>query len=414
MIESAHDSTSGPRVKRASSRDGGAAFDTAAGAPYGRRMVAPVEVRAVESRADESAFVDLPYHLYRDDARWVPPLRTVERRRWSLRHNASLRGRWVARFVARRQASVRGRIAAIVDPEFGARWRAGAGFFGCFECADDPEAAAALFGAAEAALSSRGVRHVLGPVNVTTQDEVGLLVDGFERPSTLLSPYTPPFYQRLVEAAGYGRSRDYHAYLWTPEARASPAVERVVAMGARRADVLASITVRTGDGSHWDDEVRLLHGLYNACFEGVWGFVPVTWDEFRERAESFKPFYRPELVVIAESGGAPAGFGLVLPDVNAALAGLGGRLLPFGWLRLVRRVPRLRTGRFILLGVLPALTGRGVAALIAGRMMEEGRRIGMREVELSLVLDDNRRMRRVIDAFGCPRIKTWRLYEKAL
>ena len=158
----------------------------------------------------------------------------------------------------------------------------------------------------------------------------------------------------------------------------------------------------------------MLHGLYNASFAGVWGYVPITWDEFSERAESFKPFYRPELVVVAELDGVAAGFGLVLPDVNEALAGLGGRLLPFGWLRLMRRVPRIRTARFILLGVHPAHTGRGLAARIALRMIEEGRKLGLREGELSLVLDDNARMRRIIEGFGFPRTKTFRLYEKSL
>jgi len=375
-------------------------------------MAGAVEVNVVESRADNSAFIGLPYRLYRDDPHWVAPLRMTERQRWSPRHNSSLKLRWVRRFVARRHGRVMGRIAAIVDREFADRWKAESGFFGFFESADDGEVSAALLAAAEAALKARGVRHVLGPVNLSTQDEVGLLIDGFDRPPTLLSPYNPPWYRGLIESAGYQSCRDYHAYHWTPDQRPAEA-ERTVA-AADRAGALAGLVLRTADPGRWDDEVRLLYGLYNPSFAGVWGYVPITWDEFSERAESFKPFYRPELVVIAEVNGAAAGFGLVLPDVNEALAGLRGRLLPFGWLRLMRRVPHIRSVRFILLGVHPEHTGHGLAGRIASRMIEEGRKAGVREGELSLVLEGNVGMRRVIDGLGCPRTKTFRLYEKAL
>jgi GNAT superfamily N-acetyltransferase len=374
-------------------------------------MAGAVEVELVENRADNSAFIGLPYHLYRADACWVPPLRMAERQRWSPQRNASLKTRWVRRFLARRAGHVVGRVAAVVDREFADRWKPGAGFFGFFESVDDGEVSAALLSAAEAVLKQQGVGTVLGPVNLSTQDEVGLLIDGFDRPPTLLSPYNPPWYRRLIEAAGYQPCRDYHAYRWTPDLPPAAAVGSVAGEGA---GVPAGLVLRTADPRRWADEVRMLHGLYNASFAGVWGFVPITWDEFSERAESFKPFYRPELVVIAEAGGVPAGFGLVLPDVNEALRGLGGRLLPFGWLRLMRRVPRIRSVRFILLGVHPAQTGHGIAARIALRMIEEGRKAGLREGELSLVLDDNVRMRRIIEGFGFPRTKTFRLYEKSL
>ena len=377
-------------------------------------MADGIEVSAVESRAESKAFLNLPYALYADDPYWVPPLRMTERHRWSPQHNATLRSRWVRRFVARRHGSVVGRIAAIVDREFAARWRSASGFFGFFESVNDDEVSDALFAAAAAALAERGVRDVLGPVNLSTQDEVGLLVEGFGIRPTVLSPYNPPYYERLVQRAGFSKLRDYHAYEWTRGQRRSAPLDRVVAAAARRAGGYATLVLRPADPQRWDDEVRTLHRLYNAAFDRVWGFVPISWEEFRQRAEEFKTFYRPELVIVAELGGEPVGFGLLLPDINEALSGLNGRLLPFGWLRLVRRVPRIESGRLILLGVLPPFTGRGLAALIADRMLEPVLKLGLRRVELSLVLADNRPMRHVIEAFGCSKSKVFRLYEKTL
>ena len=374
----------------------------------------PVHVEPVRARRDERAFAELPYALYRDDAHWVPPLRIAERRRWSPKHNASLRAREVERFIARRGRRVIGRIAAVRDPVFAERWARGAGFFGFFECEPDEEAAQALFDAAHAWLRDRGATSALGPVNLSTHEEVGLLVDGFDAPPTVLTPYNPPRYVRHVTDAGYRPERDYLAFRWTPSSRPSGAVERLTRQASGHRGAAGRVRVRAANPSRWEDEVHTLHALYNGAFDGLWGFVPMTWEEFSARASEFRAFYKPELVLIAEVDGEPAGFGLALPDVNAALRRVGGRLLPLGWLRLVRDVPRLRTGRFILAGVLPRFVGLGVAPLIARAMADAGRRVGMEDVELSLVQATNSRMRRVIEAFGCPPCKTYRLYARAL
>ncbi|OLC70567.1 MAG: hypothetical protein AUH78_20555 [Gemmatimonadetes bacterium 13_1_40CM_4_69_8] len=368
-----------------------------------------LDIVPVSSRTESRAFCALPYALYRGDPYWVSPLRTMERRRWSLRDNASLRTRRVRRFLARRDGRVVGRIASIVDPGFAARWEAEAGFFGFFECADDAVAARALFGAAEADLCTQGVRHVLGPVNLTTNDEVGLLVDGFDSRPMVLSPYNAPYYARLVEAAGYAPRLDYYAHAWTPDTGLAPVVARLRRLAARD-----GVTVRPVHPRRWDAENRLLFELYNASFADLWGFVPLTWDEYRERAGDFRAFYRPELVLFAERGGRAVGFGLSLPDINELLAPLGGRLWPFGWLQLARGIHRIRSARFILLGVLPEHRARGVAVVIAAEMADAAHRLGIDRAELSLVQADNRKIQAVIAACGGARIKTYRLYERRL
>ncbi|MGH7447579.1 MAG: GNAT family N-acetyltransferase [Longimicrobiales bacterium] len=376
------------------------------------RTVAPADVVVTEvtTRSDEVEFVELPYRLHARDPLWVPPLRRMERRRWSSAHNPSLQSRWVCRFLAHRHGRVVGRIAAIIDHAFAERWSPDTGFFGFFECTDDIEVALALLARAEHALRERGASAVLGPVNLTTHDEVGLLVHGFDRAPRLLDPWNPRYYATLLELAGYRPAHGYDAWLWTPAQEPSKAVQRLLA----RCEDDAGITARSVDPRSWDSEVRLLHRLYNACFADLWGYVPISEDEMTARAAEFRSFYRPELVLIAEAAGEPCGFAITLPDVNRALARARGRLFPFGWLRIAAAIPRIRTTRFLLLGVVPAMRGRGVAPLLAGRMAEAGRRLGIQDSELSLVQTANDPMRRVIAAFGCPLVKSFRLYGRSL
>jgi GNAT superfamily N-acetyltransferase len=370
-----------------------------------------LRVSPVEDRESHRQFCDLPYRLYQSDPCWVPPLRSDESRRWSPKHNASLRLRWCRRFIARRGSAVVGRVAAIIDEEFARRWSPGAGFFGFFECAEDAEAAHALLTTVEAALRSARCGQILGPVNLSTNDEVGLLVAGHDSPPMLLSPYNPPRYERFVLEAGFAPLCDYHAYDWLADRPHAPSVDRLL---RRLAGSASGLVLRPSQPRRWDEDARLLFELYNVSFAPTWGFVPLTWQEFSERAAAFRPFYRPELVLFAELRGRPVGFALVLPDVNEALARIDGRLWPFGWLRLLLGMRRIRAARFLLLGVLPNATGAGIAPLLAHAAADAARRLGIRRAELSLVHDDNRRVRHVIEAFGGKRCKTYRLYEKAI
>ena len=371
-----------------------------------------MSVEPVRTRADRRAWIELPYGLYSDDPLWVPPLRPTERRRWSMKHNPTLAGRTVTRFLARRDGRAVGRIAAILDPAMH-RWAPGAGSFGFFECVEDVDVAGELFRVAEATLRDWGLTEALGPVNLSTHDEVGFLVDGFDRRPAILDPYNPPWYPELAGAHGYEAFRDYHAYRWQPDADLAPAARRLLDRLTRRGGA-AGVTVRSVEPDRWDEEVRMLHDLYNRCFADLWGFVPIGGDDFAARAAEFQRFYRPELILIASADEWPVGFAIALPDVNVALARAAGRLFPLGWLRLLRAVRDLRTARLVLLGVVPGRRGRGVAPLLAAAMHEAGRRLGIAECELSLVQGANDPMRHVIEAFDTTRIKTVRLYRKTL
>lgn len=368
----------------------------------------PIAIQAVEAWREHRAFCGLPRTLYRQDGHWVPPLRRDELRRWSPKHNASLAHRWQRRFIARRGGRSLGRVAAIRDPAFATRWAPDAGLIGFFECTDDGDVARALLDAAENALRDAGATVAIGPVNLTTHDEVGLLVDGYGARPAFLTPYNPPYYARLLEEAGYAPLRDYLGYRWLPGIPVAPAVARICA----RTD--ARLTVRPSVPTRFDRDAELLHRLYNASFAELWGFVPIERTEFLQRAAQFRPFYRPDLVLFAEDRGEPVGFALALPDINETLPLAHGRLFPLGWLRLQRGIPRIRSVRCLLVGVLPEHAGRGLGARLAVELSAAAARAGFVTGEMSLIQEGNRPMRRVIEAMGFRHSRTWRLYRKVI
>jgi GNAT superfamily N-acetyltransferase len=304
-----------------------------------------------------------------------------------------------------------GRVAAIIDKELCRRWVPGSGLFGFLECVDSLDVFQALTDAAGQALYCEGMTEMLGPVNLTTHDEVGLLVEGHDSAPMVLSPYNPRYYVNLLAVTGFEPRCDYHAYRWTTTSGQAPAIDRLLRWYTHSG---ASFVIRSSQPHRWAEEARTLFDLYNASFQETWGFVPLSWEEFDERAHAFRRFYDPDLVLFAEIDHRPVGFALVLPDINEALPRASGRLWPFGWLYLALAIPRIQGGRFILLGVLPKATGRGVAALLAHEAARVAARKGLTRVELSLVHGDNRPTIRIIKAFGGVPCKTYRLFQKKI
>jgi hypothetical protein len=373
-------------------------------------MPGPIRVTPVAGREEHRAFWTLPYALYQNTPNWPAPLRRDERRRWNRARNPALVGRDVWRFVAWRGRQPVGRVAAFYDPALAERWVPDTGAFGCFEAVDDVSVARALLAAAEAALESRRVCRVIGPVGLTFHDEMGLLVEGQQQPTSFLTPFNPPYYAALLEACGYSRSFEQYAYEWRrKEARLHPATLRA----ARRAAAVG-VSVRPIRPNRWSTELRLLHRLYNESFQDVWGFVPITWDDFRKRADDFRPFYWPDLVLVAEQGCEPVGFALALPELSPWLARVRGHLWPFGAIQLALGARMARRARMMLLGVRSAWRVCGVAPALVAEIVSRCDLLGLAGGELSLVHEDNRAARRLIVACGGVPTKTFRVYHKQL
>jgi GNAT superfamily N-acetyltransferase len=369
----------------------------------------PIHVSPVAGSRDLAAFVGLPYALHRGDPHWVAPLRRDVREQLSRARNPFFDHAEAGYFLARRHGRVVGRIAAIHNRRHNEVHGDRVGFFGFFESMDDPEVVAALVEAAAAWLRARGLAVVRGPASFSTNEEAGLLVDGFDAPPAVMMPHNPPGYARLLEGAGFRKAKDLVAYRST-----DPRLPPRLAEAADTLERRYAITTRTLDMRRFAAEVDLVKRLYNAAWERNWGFVPMTDGEIACLARRLRPVVLPELVVFAERAGEPIGFGVALPDLNVALRrNPSGRLFP-GLLRVwwaARRIDRIRV---LLLGTRPEWRGRGVDALLYKRIWEEGRRQGYGWAEAGWVLEDNHAMRNALERMGFERYKTYRLYERAL
>ncbi|MGQ9367806.1 dATP pyrophosphohydrolase [Azospirillum sp. ST 5-10] len=381
----------------------------APGAPV-RRGAAGVSVEPVGGRADLDRFIRVPFALHGDDPTWVPPLMLERREALSPAKNPYFRHAEAAFWIARRGGRDVGRISAQIDR----LTPAGTGHFGLLAAVDDAEVVAALMGTAEEWLRARGVARVLGPFNLSINEETGLLVDGFDTPPMLMMGHDRPYLGPLVERAGYVKAKDMLAYL-----SLGPDLPARVAAVVQR-PLPANVRVRPLRMADYRAEIAALTAIFNDAWSGNWGFIPLTDDEVDHMARQMKPLIHERLVWFAEVDGQPAAFAVCLPNLNEAIHDLGGRLFPFGWAKLLWRlkVSGVRSGRVPLMGVrrryASSLTGSLLAFHVIAALRRESAAMGLHRIEMSWVLEDNLPMRRIAEAVTGRAYKTYRVYEKAL
>ena len=370
-------------------------------------------VRSVQNRAQMNEFIRLPRLLYRDDPNWVCPLYFEQKERFSKKNPFFQHARWRA-WIAWRGGHPVGRISAQIDELHLQKFRDQTGHFGCLEAEDDPQVFEILFRSAENWLKTEGMQRITGPFNLSINEECGLQIDGFDTPPRIMMVHGRPYYGQAVEAAGYRKAVDLIAYRQPPDFEVPKVMQRLVSRVADR------VHIRPLNRKRLKSELALLRDIFNDAWSENWGMVPITEAEFDEIGKAMSLLIDDNFVQIAEVDGEAAAMIVCLPNVNEAIQDLHGSLLPFGWLKLLWRL-KLRypkTARIPLMGVRKKYHhtpfGPALSFMITDTLRHPVLARGIREMEMSWILEHNSGMRNIIESLGGHACQTFRLYEKAL
>jgi len=373
----------------------------------------PLEIVPVRGKGELREFLHLPWSLYAHDPAWIPPL-LLERRQHLSKRNPYCRHATFQAWIARRARQTVGRISAQVDQLHLQRYDDRTGFFGLLEAQDDPEVFQALFGAAQTWLREQGMHRILGPFNLSINEECGLLVEGYDTPPMIMMGHALPYYTGRIEEQGFTGAQDLLAYRIRSDFAAPRQLDAFVARIAER------VHLRPLRRRDFTEDLAILKDIFEDAWSNNWGFLPFTTEEFTELGKNLKLLVPPDLVRIAEVDGEPAAMMVVFPNLNEAISGLNGRLLPLGWLKLLWRlkVSRVKTARVALMGVRRCFQRSPIASTLALMMITSlqptARRRGIEEVELSWILESNKGMRNIIESIGGEPYKRYRIYQKDL
>jgi GNAT superfamily N-acetyltransferase len=377
--------------------------------------VAGLEIRPVRTKRELKRFVKVPFRLHRERPQWVPPL-IFERMEFLDRSkNPYFEHAEAEYFLAERDGEPVGRITAQIDRRWDQYQGGSDGIFGFFETVEDAEIARALLEAASDWIGERGRERILGPMDFTTNDELGILIEGYELRPMILQPWHPPYYRDLIEGLGFSKTIDLLMWhLGLGELKQGNEFHPMIHAAAEKARTEHGMTIRNMRKREMEAEVKRFMDVYNDAWGDNWGFVPITDEEVRFQAKNLKQVLDEDWAFMAEKDGEVVGAALTLPDVNQVMAKMNGRLLPFGWLRFLlgrRKIDRIRV---LALGVKHEYQHTGVAAGLYLKHLDSASPDGVPAGEMGWILETNEPMNRAMEGMGGKVVKRYRLYEKAL
>lgn len=340
---------------------------------------------------------------------WVAPLFMDRRDYLDVHKNPFFAHAEVGCWIAVRDGRDVGRIAAVWDKDWEAAHGTKTGYFGFFDCIDDVEVATALMERAKAFLKERGRDDMVGPFDFSTNYLAGVLVDAFDKEPGVQMPYNPPYYDALLKSAGVSKAKD----LWQWWLSTSTPLPEKVARVADKVRKRNNIDVRAMDLGNWDAEVERVLKIYNDAWEDNWGFVPMGDDEFRHLAADLKMVVQPGLALMAEVDGEPIAFCISIKNLNQALRGLNGSLVPLGGLKMWWRLDIAKsvdTGRLIVMGIKSGYRRRGADSILFVETHRNATEAGWKGAEIGWTLEDNDMVNRAIETMQGTKIKTYRIY----
>ena len=364
-----------------------------------------VEIVRVKDKRDLLRFIEFPLALYRDEPLYTPQLTNDLKVHFSPK-NPFFKDADVEFFLAVKDGKIAGRIAAILNHLHISYQKENTGFFGFFESIDDPDVAKALLDTVSQYLKEKGMTVMRGPMNFSTNEECGFMIEGFEEASMLMIPYNFPYYNRLMKDCGLAKAKDLHAYIISVEEALPDKILRVAAIAEKR-----GITVRQVTKDNFMTAMRSFREVYNAAWGNNWSFIPMTEDELEYSATRLKPLVVPDMTIVAEMGGEPVGFLGMLPDFNFVLRKMHGRLNPITVIKALYYSRKIRDLRLLLLGIKPEYRNKGVDGILFREAFKGVKRGKYKRVEFSWILEDNINIIRLVEMIGGKLYKKFRIYE---
>ncbi|HEY6977199.1 MAG TPA: hypothetical protein VH396_12975 [Chitinophagaceae bacterium] len=372
------------------------------------------EIKEVTNRHEWNQFIKLPWEIYKKDSLWVPPLLFDLKKQLNQKVNPFFYAADIKYWIAVSGGRCIGRIAAIVNYHHNRYYQTAVGFFGYFECINDIPVSQALLFTANEWLRKQGMTVVWGPVNLSLNNESGLLIEGFHRSPIIQMSYNPPYYVDLLESSGYKKEHDLFAFYICDEILKN---EKIIQRLKRLSEIVIKkekISFRHFNKRDFKNEAEKIRLLFNDYMSDNWGFVPMDKQEFDFIAQSLKPVLVKELAIFAQIDGKEIGFSLALPDINQVLKHMNGKLTPFGIFRFLFLKNKITDIRVILMGISKQFRRKGLEAVFYYQTIIEGAKRKFSGAELSWVSEDNPLMIHALENLNAKLYKRYRVYKKEL
>jgi GNAT superfamily N-acetyltransferase len=373
-----------------------------------------MKLKIVETKKDLLRFIKFPWEIYKNDKYWVPQL--VSDTLLLLDEQKNLFWQHAEKklfYVEDDSGEMLGRVAGVIDYNYIKFHNEKTGFFAFFECIADKNVSSLLLSSVEMWLKEKGMEKILGPTAPSTNDEMGLLYEGYDSEPFLMMPHNPKYYHDLVLDYGFKKAKDLYAYLWTNSENLLP-MERLNKAANFVKTKYPQLKLREVNLKNFAQELKVAVEIYNEAWEKNWGFVPWTQEEFVSQALRLKPLINPEFVVFVYFGDEPAGMIIAVPNYNEILKKLNGKLGPIEIIKFLYYKNKIKSLRVMIMGMKKKFRGKGIESVMFLDIINKGLKYGYEKCEFSWILEDNVMMVRTAEMLGTKIHKKYRVYEKSI
>lgn len=375
-----------------------------------------MEIAEVNSKKTWDQFLQLPFGIFKNDPKWVPPLLSEQKHLFDKHKNPFFKHCIYKAWLVLENDKPVGRVVAFIDTLYNNINNTDTGFLGFFDCIDQQEAADHLFDVSGQWLKQNGMNTICGPMNFSIGNECGVQLTGFEFPPLIQMNYTPENYRSLFENAGFLKEHDLYAYRMTAdEVKDQYKVLSRLEKLAEHSLQKRGVKLRAIDFKNYKKELGHILSLYNDCMRSNWGFVPSSFEEMLYTSSSLKQIADKELIFFAEVNCEVVGCSVAVPDINQALYHVrNGKLFPLGFIKLLYHLKKINAFRLLFLGVRPDHRLKGLDSLFYYHTIRKGLERGYKMAELSWISEENKNLVSIVEKMGAERYKTYRMYKKKL
>ncbi len=366
-----------------------------------------MEIKTVKTKEDLKVFIEFPWKIYKGDINWVPPLISDVKFIFG-DHNPFWEHAEKELFLAYKYGNVVGRIAGVIDRNYIKFQEESVGFFGFYESVNDKEIAQALYKTVGDWLKAKGLNKMMGPMNPSTNDELGFLCEGFGAPPKIMMPYNPAYYLGLAEKSGLKKAKEVYAFDMDVSQGPLERLERIVQITYKKNP---GLKIRKFSLQNFESEIKKAHAVYNQAWEKNWGFVPWTEKEFVTMAMRLKDLFLLDVTLLAEIEGKPVGMLIAVPDYNFILKKLNGRMNLSGIIKFLYFRNKIKELRLMIMGVIKDFRQKGIEGAMYYEALKNTQKLGYKKCEFSWILDDNIMTQRAAEMMGGKLYRRYRVYE---
>ncbi len=378
------------------------------------KNMSSVEVKPVAlNKKALKPFVTFPWKIYKGNKYWVPPIISDQ-------INNIIKGAYhevgvIQPFLAYRDGKIVGRIIAHYDNRYNEYFNDKRGAIGFFESIDDTEVSRALFSAAEDWLKQRGMKEMHGPFNFLMYDASGILLDDYENIPVIELNYNPLYYVNLFENYGFIKGSDWYAYLMSTKHEFPSLFYKIHKQIEKKAlEHKDGLTIRNINLKKYPQERDKIKEVFNKAWEQNLGHYPLTDGQIEAFGKDLKLIAREEFIIFIEYHNELVGFIITLPDANLALQKANGKLFPFGLIKILWHLRKVKRVKVFMMGILPEYRRRGLDVFLYVESLIRGQKIGIKEGDFSLIVETNTDMINALEHMGAKRYKTYRFYKKSI